>query len=94
MEPHKQACHHCELCQHLGSFRYTPALCLGSFSSWKLLNLSLWGSLEKRRQKPSPRTGIDVAGKTKCCRGDFPGGQRFRTCLSLWGMRCDLLLGN
>ena len=61
-----------ETCKPLGSSKYTPALCLGSFSSRKQLNLSLWGSEEKKRQKSSPRSGIDVVGKTKCYRGDFP----------------------
>lgn len=63
-----------EICKHLGSSKYTPALCPGSFSSRKQLDLSLWDSEEKKRQKLSPRSGTDVAGKTKCHRGDFPSG--------------------
>lgn len=64
--------HHCEICKHLGSSKYSPALCLGYFASGEQRNSAPWGSREKRRRKLSPRIGIDIVGKSKCFRAAWP----------------------
>ena len=79
-----------ETCKPLGSSKYTPALCLGSFSSRKQLNWSLWGSEEKKRQKIVPQKWNRRSRKNKMLSGGLPQ----RSTSSGPAFQCDLLLGN